>query len=148
MRWPGRSPLRFLPVALLILGITVHGARIVTYDEDPQRGTAFAMFATVDVGSTRRVIATAPGDPAVTIVIPADMEEQRDGLADRPTEGAARGFAAQLLERSWEVSDRTARVGQGAVLDQVRVQVVGLDADGRTLSRQVLTDVIVRNSSR
>jgi hypothetical protein len=146
VRPPSRSPIQFLPVALLVLGIAVHGVRIVAYDEDPQRGSAFAMFATADIGTTRRVLATVPGDTAVILDIPAALEERRARLADAPSDDSARRLATLLLALTWVVEGNTATVGDGATFDQVRVQVVGLDAKGRTVSRQVLTDVVVGSS--
>lgn len=140
---PGRSPIQLLPVALLILAIAVHGVRIEVYDEDPQRGSAFAMFATVDIGATRQVLATVPGDTTITLDIPDALEDLRTQLADAPSDGSARRLGRRLLEQSWEVEGDTASVGGGATFEQVRVQVVGLDAEGRTVSRQVLTDVVV-----
>lgn len=143
MRPPGRSPIQLLPVALLILVIAVHGVRIEAYDEDPQRGSAFAMFATVDIGVTRRVLATVPGDTAISLDIPDGLEDLRTQLADAPSDDSARRLAHRLLERTWEVEDQTATVGGTTMFDKVRVQVVGLDAEGRTVSRQVLADVVV-----
>jgi hypothetical protein len=146
VRPPRRAPIQFLPVALLLLGIAVHGVRIEAYNEDPQRGSAFAMFSTVDIGTTRRVIATVPSDTAITLDIPDALEGQRARLADTPSDDSARRLANRLLDLTWKVDGHTATVGDGARFDQVRVQVVGLDADGRTVSRRVLTDVVVRNS--
>ncbi len=145
MRPPGRSPLQLLPVALLIAGIAVHGFRIEAYDEDPQRGSGFAMFATADVGSTRTVLATVPGDTSIVLDIPDALEEQRARLAETPADDSARRLATLLLERTWEVDGRTATVGGGAAFDRVRVRVVGLDAEGRTVSRRVFTDVVAEN---
>lgn len=53
--------MRLVPVLLLVVGIALHGVRILAHDEDPQRGTAFATFATVDIGATRQVLITEPG---------------------------------------------------------------------------------------
>jgi hypothetical protein len=153
-----RSLLRFLPVAMLLLAITVHGVRIVTIEDDPQRGSAFAMFATVDIGATRRVVATVPpvtpGRPEVTLEIPDSLESDRAALAERPTDDAAREVAALLLDLDWEVDAGSGSVAPepgtddqslepAAPVDRVRIQVVGLDADGTTISRQVFTDVVV-----
>lgn len=128
---------------MLILVIAVHGTRIEVYDEDPQRGSAFAMFATVDIGATRRVLATVPGDTAITLEIPDDLEGLRTQLADAPSHDSARTLANRLLERTWEVDGQSATVEGDATFEQVRVRVVGLEAEGRTLSRRVLTDVVV-----
>ena len=145
MRPPRRSPIRLLPVALLILAIAVHGVRIGAYDADPQRGSAFAMFSTIDIGATRRVLATVPGATAIMLELPDSMDEQRERLVDAPSEGAARELATRLLEESWEVDGQRATVGDGDRFDRVRVQVVGLDPEGRTVSRRVLTDVTVED---
>lgn len=146
VRPPSGSPIRLLPVVLLILGIAVHGVRIEAYNEDPQRGSAFAMFATVDIGATRRVLVTVPDDTAIRLVIPDTMEELSTKLADAPSDDSARRLANLLLELTWELDGQTATVGEEARFDQLRVRVVGLDAQGRTMSRQVLTDVVVGNS--
>lgn len=142
MRSPGRYVVQALPVALLLTGISVHGALIVDRDEDPQRGSAFAMFGTVDIGATRRVRATTPGEPAVVLTIPAELEDLRVGLVDSPTDDSARRFAERLLRLEWQVSGAAATVGDGVTFDTVRVEVLGLDADGRTFSRQVLADAV------
>ena len=132
-----------MPVALLVLGIAVHGVRIEAFHEDPQRGTAFAMFATVDIGANRRVVATAPGDPTIVLALPDTLGATSERLTDSPSDDSARELAERLLEQTWEVDDDTATIGGDTTFDQVRVQVVGPDADGRTVSRQVFTDVVV-----
>ena len=143
MRPPNRSPLQFLPVVLLLLGIAIHGYRILAHDVDPQRGSAFAMFSTVDIGATRRVLATVPGDPPTSLEIPAVLEEERSRLADAPSDEPARRLATLLSEMTWEKSGRTATVGDDVEFDHVRVQVVGFDVEGRTVSRRTVTDVTV-----
>jgi len=101
------------------------------------------MFATVDIGATRRVIATAPAETAITLAIPNELSQVRERVLDAPTDGSARMLATQLLERSWLVEGDTAVVGDGVSFEQLQVQVVGLEAEGRTLYRQVLADVVV-----
>lgn len=146
MRVRGQSPIQFLPVALLLTGIAIHGVRVVAFDEDPQRGSAFAMFASVDIGATREVRVSEPGDPPVILDIPDTLEEERQRLADSPTDASARNFAALVLDLTWEVDHDTATVGGDATFDQVRVEVVGFDAAGRTITTHVLTDVLVRSA--
>lgn len=104
------------------------------------------MFATVDIGATRRVLTTVPGDTAIVLTIPDDLGELRTQLRSSPSDDSARRLADLLLELTWEVDGHTATVGGGATFDEVRVQVVGLAAEGRTLSRQVLIDVVVGHS--
>jgi hypothetical protein len=124
---PGR--LRWLPTALLVGGIAVSGFRIVAYDDDPQRSTAFAMFATVDIAANRRVLVTVPDKPTVLLEIPDDLQDERRQLQVVPTEEEARHFAALLQDADPELTD-------------VRVQVVGPDTDGRTITRHVLVDIV------
>ena len=126
---PGR--LRWLPVALFVGGIAVSGFRIVAFEDDPQRSTAFAMFATVDIASNRRVLVTVPSAPDVLLEIPEGLQDERRHLQVLPTDEEARRFAALLQEAD---PDLTA----------VRVQVVGPDTDGRAITRQVLVDVVRR----
>ena len=135
--------LPWLPVGLLLLGIVVYGVRIEFHNSDPQRGSAFAMFSSVDIGATRRVIATVPGDPAVTLEIPTELEELRARLQGRPSEAGARVLADRLLGMSWELSLDTATVGGSARLPEVRVEVVGLETDRRVMTRRVFADVAV-----
>jgi hypothetical protein len=146
MRSHDWSPTQLLPVALLLTGIAIHGVRIIAFDEDPQRGSAFAMFASVDLGSTREVRVSAPGDSPVNLEIPHSLDEQRKRLADVPTDDSARRFARLVLDLTWEVDGHTAMVGGDMTFDQVRVEVVGFDAEGRTLTTRVLTDVVVRGA--
>ena len=142
-----RSSTRLLPVGLLILLIAIHGFRIQAYNEDPQGGSAFAMFSTVDIGATRRVLATVPGDTPIVLDIPDTVETARARLVDIPTDDSARRVATELLQLAWEVDENTATVGNGVKFEQVRVRVVGLDVEGSIVSRQVLTDVVVGHSS-
>lgn len=116
-------------MALLVGGIVVSGFRVFAYDDDPQRGTAFAMFARVDIAANRRVVVTTPGEPAAVLEIPRDLLEERRRLQVVPTADAARDFAEQILEADPSLS-------------VVRVQVFGLDTDGSTLVRQELADVV------
>lgn len=147
MRSSGRSPIQFLPVALLLTGIAIHGVRIVAFDEDPQRGSAFAMFASVDIGATRAVRVTGPGDPPVILEVPDTLEDERQRLADRPTDASARRFGRLVLDQTWEVEGDAATVGGDATFTQVRVEVVGFSAEGRTVTTHVLTDVVVRSAA-
>lgn len=131
---------RLLPVALLVTGIGVHGVRIIAQHEDAQRGTAFAMFASVDIGATRKVEATGvgPGGRPLDLEIPPALERERQGLVDSPTQGRAAQFANLLASQSWFVSSDLASVGGTATLHSVEVRVLGLRATGRSLSRMVL----------
>jgi hypothetical protein len=135
-----RPAARFVPVLVLASLIAFHGFQIVVHEDDPQRSGAFAMFATVDIGSTRRVLATVPGDE-VTLEIPAELNELRAELMDRPSTESARELADLLLGERWQVRDGRAVTGDGALLGGVRVQVVGLDAQDRTIRTVVLADV-------
>jgi hypothetical protein len=143
-----RSRFAVLPVVLLIGLITFHGYQVVALEDDPQRGGAFAMFATIDIGATRTVIATGD-DGDVLLELPASLDEDRTALLDRPTEEAATEFAESALELTWMVDDgrATASDSNGVVFDEVRLQVVGFVADGRTITRQVMTEVVVEAAS-
>ncbi len=137
-----RSWAPLLPVALLVSAIAFHGFLIVAREDDPQRSGAFAMFATIDVGATRKVVATTK-DGTVTLDIPASLDQPHAALLDTPSESSAKRLASLLRGLTWDVSDGTATEGGAVALDDVRLQVVGLDADGRTIVRQVLVDVEV-----
>ena len=133
----------FHPLALVVAIVGYHGFEIVAHDDDPQRSGAFAMFATVDIGATRQVIATTE-DGAVTLKIPASLKAVNNDLADRPSEEAASGLASMLLDHRWDVRSAVASAGGTEVLDEIRIQVVGLDTEGRTVFHQILQDVTVR----
>jgi hypothetical protein len=137
-----------LPVLLLVGLILFHGYRVIALEDDPQRGGAFAMFATIDIGATRTVIATSD-DGEVLLELPASLDQQRTTLLDRPTAEAATDLAESVLELAWTVEDgrATASDANGVQLDQVRLQVVGFVADGRTISRHVMTEVVVEAAS-
>src|SRR5690606_8633447 len=130
MRHSGRTFLRYLPVTLLLLGIMVHAVQIEVLDEDPQRGSAFAMFATVDVGASRRVVATSPGASTLRLWVPEGLREHRGTRAEPPSDTTARQLAAELLSRRWDVEGDAASAGSGDMLEGVRVEVVGLHATG------------------
>ena len=102
------SPLTVLPTALLLGLIAFHGYQVVVHEDDPQRGGAFAMFATIDIGATRKVIATSE-DGAVILDLPASLDAERAALLDRPTEAATRRFADSVLDLQWTVEDGRAR---------------------------------------
>ena len=142
MRLSDTKALVWLPVGLLLAAIVVHAVRIEQYDADPQRGSAFAMFSTVDIAATRRVIATVPGDPTIRLEIPAHLEKVGLRLRDAPSEDVTRELAILLLESRWEVEGDTAKAGGTEAFDEVRVEVVGLESDGRVLSRQIFSDVV------
>ena len=142
MRFPGPAVTRFLPVALLLVGIAFHGVRIAAVDDDPQGGSAFAMFSTVDVARTRRVMATVPGPNPLRLEIPPDLAGLRKRLADVPSDANALRLADELLARTWDL-DAGGTEGGEVVLDQVRVVVAGLHATDWTLSRDLLADVVV-----
>jgi hypothetical protein len=148
---PSRSPQwrsAALPVVLLLGLIIFHGYQVVALEDDPQRGGAFAMFATIDIGATRRIIATSD-DGDVLLELPASLDEEGTVFLDRPTAEAATRFAKSVLELSWMVEDgrATASDEDGVMFDQVRLQVVGFVAEGRTITRRVMTDVVVEAAS-
>ena len=142
------SPLTALPIALLLGLITFHGYQVVAHEDDPQRGGAFAMFATIDIGATRKVIAKAE-DGSVILDLPASLDAERADLLDRPTQAAARRFADVVLALRWTVEDgrATATPDGTRSFASIQVQVVGFDADARTISRDVLVDVDVEADS-
>jgi hypothetical protein len=135
-----QSFLRWLALALLLAGIVLHGIQVVAHDEDPQRGSAFAMFATVDIGATRRVLATVPEEPGLILEIPDELRDESGELADSPDSDAARSLAEELLELSWTIDDDKATEGGPRTFDAVRLQLVRLEVDGRKLSSEVLVD--------
>ena len=139
-----RFLIQYLPVSLLLLGISIHGVRIIENDEDPQRGSAFAMFATVDIGGLRAAWSLrCQAPPPISLVIPDALDEERVRLTDAPSGNSARDFAEGLLDLTWEVQGHRATVGEGVTFRHVRVQVVGLEVDGRSVSKRILTDVVV-----
>ena len=142
------SPLTVLPTALLLGLIAFHGYQVVVHEDDPQRGGAFAMFATIDIGATRKVIATSE-DGAVILDLPASLDAERAALLDRPTEAATKRFADSVLDLQWTVEDGRARATPDGTRSfaSIQVQVVGFDADARTISRDVLVDVDVEADS-
>lgn len=137
-----------IPVLLLVGLILFHGYRVIALEDDPQRGGAFAMFATIDIGATRTVIASSD-DGEVLLELPASLDDDRAALLDRPTTAAATDLAESVLELEWTVDSgrATESDAQGVRLDQVRLQVVGFVADGRTITRRVMTDVVVEPMS-
>lgn len=138
------APLLALPVALLLTSIGYHGYQVVAHEDDPQRGGAFAMFATIDIGATRKVLVTTDGG-AVQVELPDSLDERVGALLDRPTEDAAGDLAADLLDLTWTVEDGRATVAAdgGTRLDDVRLQVVGFEADGHAITRHELAEVSV-----
>ena len=134
---------RLLPVTLLLVGVAVHGYRVIALHDDPQRGTAFARFATVDIAANRHLVVTAADDPGVVLAIPQELAAEARTLRVLPTDDGARRLAALLLARTWTVSGGVATAGAGEPLAGVRVQVVGPDSEGRSITRQVHTDVLV-----
>ncbi len=139
--WPLASA---VPVALLVGLIAFHGYQVIALEDDPQRGGAFAMFATIDVGATRKVIAT-DGEGSIELELPDALDGKRTAALDRPTADAVTDLAEAVLGLSWTVKDgRATATPDGEVrFDEVRLQVVGFDADGRTITRRVITDIVV-----
>lgn len=123
----GRSAGRLLPLGLLLVGIAVHGVRIETTGEDPQSGSAFAMFATIDVTATRRVLVAGPD--LRPLELPDALTEQAARLADAPSVAGAQRLADALRAHT---------------RDEVHVTVVGLDADGWTMTRRTLAAATAR----
>lgn len=143
---PRGSLSSLLPVALLLSFIAFHGFQIIAHHDDAQRGGAFAMFATVDVGATRKLLATAD-DGSVELEVPTSLDSRQAALLDRPTEDSAKRFALLLRDLTWTVDGSTATHGGAVTFGRVKLQVVGLVADGRTIDRQVLVDVVVGPAS-
>ena len=141
-----RSPAMLVPAGLLLCSIAAHGFQIVAHEDDPQRSGAFAMFATIDVGATRKVLATT-AEGTVVIDLPASLDQRTTALLDHPSEEAATRMASDLRSLTWTVSDGAATEGGTETFDGLRLQVVGLDSDGRSFVRQVLVDVVVGSGS-
>lgn len=137
----GWRSLRYLPLALLLAAIAAHGVQIVAYDSDPQRSGAFGMFATVDIGATRRVIVTGSAENDVKVEIPENLRGSVSALKDAPSSRKARELVETLQQGTWHVRDGVAISGGSTRLDQVRLRVVALDAEGRTIVTKVLVDV-------
>jgi hypothetical protein len=136
-----RSLATWVPAGLLLCSIAGHGYQIVAHEEDPQRSGAFAMFATVDIGATRKIIATST-DGSALLEIPESLHARGDDLLDHPSEESAARLADRLRRLTWTVVGGSATEGGPTSFEGVRVQVVGLDAEGRTLGRQVIVDVL------
>lgn len=132
------SLLRLLPAVLLLGAIGIHGVRIVRDHEDPQAGTAFAMFGSVDGAATRRVLVEVPGRSGLRLIPPTSLDEAVLRLKESPSSGRARDLAADLAAMGWQVNGEEAEEGGTVHFDEVRVLVVGLEADGRTLTRREL----------
>lgn len=143
-----RSQIYSLPVVLLVALIAFHGYQVVALEDDPQRGGAFAMFATIDIGATRTVIVT-DGDGDTVLELPPSLDGLRTALLDRPTEQAATALAEGVLELEWTVDGdkATASAAGGVRFDEVHLRVVGFGADGRTITRRVMTEVVVEAAS-
>lgn len=141
-----RSLATLVPVALLLGSIAFHGYQVVAHEDDPQRGGAFAMFATVDIGAIRKVLATAE-DGSVVLELPPSLQQRAAALRDRPSEEAATRLASELQMLSWSVRDGTATVGGTDTFTGVRLQVVGLETDGRSFARRVIVDVVAGSGS-
>jgi hypothetical protein len=141
-----RSSLTLVPVVLLLCSVAFHGFQIVVHEDDAQRSGAFAMFATVDIGATRKIIVTAQ-DGAVVLEVPASLSPQGASLLDHPSREAAAELASHLRGLTWDTVDGGATEGGEDTFGDVRVRVVGLDGEGRSLERTVLVDVVVGASS-
>ena len=141
-----RSPAMLVPAGLLLCSIAVHGFQIVAHEDDPQRSGAFAMFSTIDIGATRKVLATT-SEGTVVLDLPTSLNDRATALLDHPSEEAATRMASDLRELTWTVSGGTATEGGTDTFDALRLQVVGLDSDGRSFVRQVLVDVVVGSDS-
>jgi hypothetical protein len=146
MQLRGRALISWFPVTLLLVGITAHGSQIVLNKEDPQRGSAFAMFASVDIGATRRVFVTVPSNDSLQLVIPENFQDTASQLADSPTESNAQAFAEYFLGSLWD-DDGELSPETGSRPSEVRVRVIGLDASGTTLGQQVVADVVVQGTA-
>lgn len=142
---PGRAwarPVaRFLPLAVLASMMVFHGWQIVVEHDDPQRSGAFAMFATPDIGATRRVVATSPDD-RLSLEIPDSLQNLREQVADRPSREAVEELARRLAALQWDESGAVDTDGGGSTLT-VQVQVMGLRVNDRTVVRRVLADATV-----
>jgi hypothetical protein len=137
-----RSLATLVPVALLLGSIAFHGYQIVAHEDDPQRSGAFAMFATVDIGAIRKVLVTAE-DGSVVLELPPALQPRATTLLDRPSEEAATQLASELRKLTWSINDGTATAGGTDTFAGIRLQVVGLEAEGRSFVRRVLVDVAV-----
>ena len=81
-----RSPAMLVPAGLLLCSIAVHGFQIVAHEDDPQRSGAFAMFSTIDIGATRKVLATA-AEGTVVLDLPTSLNDRATALLDHPVRG-------------------------------------------------------------
>lgn len=133
-----RPAARFVPVLVLASLIAFHGFQIVVHEDDPQRSGAFAMFATIDIGSIRRVVATSPDD-GLQLDIPDTLQDLQEQVADRPSRDAVEELARRLAALRWDESGAVVTDGGGSALT-VQVRVMGLRVDDRTVVRRVLAE--------
>ncbi|MDH3729503.1 MAG: hypothetical protein OES13_00055 [Acidimicrobiia bacterium] len=130
-----RALISWLPVGVLVAFVAVQIFLMTTVSADPQSGSGFAMFSTVDILSTRRIVATGiVFDEPITFDIPDDLQEQAMRLRSQPTTARATQLARELAERQWDP------VVEGAFArpTSVEVTVWGITAEGRTLSSRAM----------
>lgn len=118
---PSRRVLGWLPVALLLVGVSNHLWQVQRHQLSPWLGAGFGMFATTDVGSARQVYLTA---------VLVDGREQEITLGDpyRDTLKRARGLPSEswlgrLAEATFRALDSAADMEFSAPPVALRVEI-------------------------
>jgi len=130
---------RLLPVGVLLIAIAAQAVLMQTVNADPQGGSGFAMFSSVDFDGSRVINAWAlVDDQAFRLELPSDLTTT-DDITITPTNRRAQQLADELASLSWDLSDPELAVSGGdQQLDAVTVTIRGLTADGQTLGSKVL----------
>ena len=137
---PTRAPARprhwhkalgWLPVALLLAGVSNHFWQVQRHQLSPWLGAGFGMFATTDLDSARQVYLTA---------LLADGSEQEIHLSEpyRDTLDRARGlpseaWLARLAETAFQALEATPEIEFPAAPLALRVEVWRLSYQADTL---------------
>lgn len=136
----GLQWLRLLPVLVLVAAIGTQAFLMLTINADPQSGSGFTMFSSVDFAGSRAVAAhtTAPDGSVIVLHLPPSANDAVDQLLITPTNGLAQDLAQDLATQSWTLDSGLGTSGGDQELQSITVLVRGLKADGRELTAQVL----------
>lgn len=129
---PSRRVLGWLPVALLLVGVSNHLWQVQHHQLSPWLGAGFGMFATTDVGSARQVYLTA---------VLADDREQEITLGEpyRDTLKRARGLPSdswlgRLAEATFRALDSSSDIEFSAAPVALRVEIWRMSYRPKTLA--------------
>lgn len=132
---PSRRVLGWLPVVLLLVGVSNHLWQVQRYQLSPWLGAGFGMFATTDVGSARQVY---------LIAVLADGREQEITLGDpyRDTLKRARGLPSEswigrLAEATFQALDSASDIEFSAPPVALRVEIWRVSYRSSTLEPSV-----------